>query len=99
MINNIFLIGELSRFKHLYNVKSQNINSGPAELLTIHNWYEQNVPAEKRGKTVAARKAHFAYYLDMKFQLMPMAESYEEFISKLREKMRIIFIPGLPRVH
>ena len=73
-------------FVKSYTFNSQNINSGPTELLTLHNWYEQNVPAEKRGKIVAARKAHVAYYLDMKFQLMPMADSYEEFISKLREK-------------
>ena len=72
-------------FVKSYSFNSQNINSGPTELLTLHNWYEQNVPSDKKGKIVAARKAHVAYYLDMKFQLMPMADSYEEFISKLRE--------------
>jgi uncharacterized short protein YbdD (DUF466 family) len=39
-----------------------------------------------KGKIVAARKAHVAYYLGMKFQLMPMADSYDEFIKKLREE-------------
>jgi hypothetical protein len=69
-----------------YSFNSENINSGPTELLTLHNWYEEHIPPEQRGKIVAARKAHVAYYLDMKFQLMPMADSYDEFIKKLREE-------------
>jgi len=68
-----------------YSFNSENINSGPTELLTLRDWYEENVPLEQRGKTLAARKAHVAYYLDMDFKLMPMADSYEEFIAKLRE--------------
>jgi len=73
-------------FVKSYSFNSENINSGPTELLTLHKWYEQNVPPEQRGKIVAARKAHVAYYLDMKFQLMPVADSYDEFITKLREE-------------
>lgn len=73
-------------FVKSYSFNSQNINSGPTELLTLHKWYEENVPTEQRGKIVAARKAHVAYYLDMKFQLMPVADSYDEFITKLREE-------------
>ena len=34
---------------------------------------------------MAARKAHVAYYLDMDFKLLPMANSYEELITKLKE--------------
>jgi hypothetical protein len=64
---------------------SENINSGPTELLTLGAWYEENVSPEMKGKTVAARKAHVAYYLDMDFKLLPMADSYEELISKLKE--------------
>ena len=73
-------------FVKSYSFNSENINSGPTELLTLHDWYENNVPDNLKGKIVAARKAHVAYYLNMKFQLMPMADSYEEFINKLREK-------------
>ncbi|MGB5287667.1 MAG: glycosyltransferase family 39 protein [Ignavibacteriaceae bacterium] len=82
------LLGGLIIFTFVksYSFNSQNINSGPTELLTLQDWYEQNIPAEKKGKIVAARKAHVAYYLDMKFQLMPMADSYDEFIQKLREE-------------
>jgi hypothetical protein len=72
-------------FAKSYSFNSRNINSGPTELLVLRDWYEENVPLEKRGKTLAARKAHVAYYLDMDFKLMPMTDSYEEFINKLRE--------------
>jgi hypothetical protein len=72
-------------FVKLYSFNSENINSGPTELLTLREWYEENVSPEMKGKTIAARKAHVAYYLDMDFKLMPMADSYEEFIAKLKE--------------
>jgi hypothetical protein len=72
-------------FVKSYSFNSENINSGPTELLVLREWYNENVPPEQRGKIVAARKAHVAYYLDMDFKLMPMADSYEEFISKLKE--------------
>ena len=73
-------------FVKSYTFNSENINSGPTELLTLREWYEENVTPEMKGKTVAARKAHVAYYLDMDFMLMPMAEKYEDFISKLRKE-------------
>jgi hypothetical protein len=69
-----------------YSFNSKNINSGPTELLTLRDWYEENVPDDQKGKFVAARKAHAAYYLDMEFKLMPMADNYNEFIKKLREQ-------------
>jgi 4-amino-4-deoxy-L-arabinose transferase-like glycosyltransferase len=69
-----------------YSFNSENINSGPTELLTLREWYKENVSPEMKGKTVAARKAHVAYYLDMDFKLMPMAESYEEFMTKLKNE-------------
>ena len=73
-------------FFKAYSFNSDNINSGPTELLTLRDWYQEHVPDSEKGKIVAARKAHVAYYLDMKFKLMPMANSYEEFIKKLREE-------------
>jgi hypothetical protein len=72
-------------FAKSYSFNSRNINSGPTELLTLRDWYEENVPVGKGGEIVAARKAHVAYYLDMDFKILPMADSYEELISKLRE--------------
>ena len=73
-------------FVKSYSFNSENINSGPTQLLTLRDWYEHNVPDNLKGKIVAARKAHVAYYLGMKFQLMPMANSYDEFIKKLKEE-------------
>ena len=55
-------------------------------MLALREWYEENIPDSQKGKNVAARKAHVAYYLDMEFKLMPMADSYEEFIRKLKEE-------------
>ncbi len=73
-------------FVKSYSFNSENINSGPNELLTLRNWYQENVPDEMKGKIVAARKAHAAYYLDMEFKLMPMADTYDEFMTKLRKE-------------
>jgi len=72
-------------FAKSYSFNSRNINSGPTELLTLRDWYEENVSTEEKGKILAARKAHVAYYLNMDFKLMPMADSYDEFITKLKE--------------
>ncbi len=62
---------------------SSRINSGPQELLVLQEWYDENIPESERGNKIAARKAHVAYYLGMDFALLPMANSYEEFIEKL----------------
>jgi len=64
---------------------SSRINSGPRELLVLQDWYEENIPESERGNNIAARKAHVAYYLGMNFVLLPMANSYEEFIQKLHQ--------------
>jgi len=73
-------------FVNSYSFNSENIDSGPNELLILREWYQENVPDKLKGKTVAARKAHAAYYLDMQFKLMPMADSYGEFIEKLKKE-------------
>ena len=69
-----------------YSFNSVNIDSGPRELIILQEWYEKNIPINEKGKRIAARKAHVAYYLDMEFKLLPMADSYEDFISKLKEQ-------------
>ena len=86
-LSYVLLIGLLTfTFAKSYSFNSRNINSGPEELLTLKEWYQTKVPADKKGKIIAARKAHVAYYLDMDFYLMPMADTYDELISKLKEK-------------
>ena len=64
---------------------SSRINSGPQELLILKDWYDNNVPQNERGKKLAARKPHVAYYLDMEFSLLPLAENYNELLEKLKE--------------
>ncbi|MCZ6702339.1 MAG: glycosyltransferase family 39 protein [Ignavibacteria bacterium] len=63
---------------------SSRINSGPKELLVLQDWYNNNIPLSERGLKLATRKPHAAYYLDMEFYLLPMADNYEEFIQKLK---------------
>jgi len=65
---------------------SSRINSGPQELLVLQDWYDTNILESERGNKIAARKAHIAYYLGMDFVLLPMADSYEDLIEKLRQK-------------
>ena len=67
------------------SINSSRINSGPQELLVLQDWYDENIPESERGKKIAARKAHVAYYLGMDFVLLPMANSHEEFVEKLRQ--------------
>jgi len=87
MMKYILLFGLIIfTFVKSYSFNSENINSGPTELLTLRDWYQENVPGEMKGKIVTARKAHAAYYLDMDFKLMPMADSYDEFMTKLRKE-------------
>ena len=72
-------------FAKSYSFNSSRIDSGPKELLVLEEWYEKNIPENERGKKIASCKAHVAYYLDMKFSLIPMADTYEELIAKLKE--------------
>ncbi len=83
------LCNSTSRFLYLSsvpnNLDSSRIDSGPKELLVLEEWYYKNIPENERGKKIASRKAHVAYYLDMEFSLIPMADTYEELIAKLKE--------------
>jgi hypothetical protein len=72
-------------FAKSYSYNKERINSGPTELLELREWFNKNIPENQRGKKIAARKAHVAYYLDLDFGLLPMADSYNELLIKLRE--------------
>jgi len=72
-------------FANSVSFNSTRIDSGPKELLILKKWYNNNIPISERGLKLAARKPHAAYYLDMEFYLLPMAENYEEFIQKLKQ--------------
>jgi hypothetical protein len=82
----VLMIGLVAfTFAKSYSFNSSRIDSGPKELLDLKEWYENNIPENERGKKIASRKAHVAYYLDMEFSLIPMADTYEELIAKLKE--------------
>ena len=61
-----------------------NIDSGPKEVVRIGEWFRQNVAESEQGKIVIARKPHIAYYLGLKMELFPMAESYPQLLAELR---------------
>ena len=79
----IFLVG-FSVIK-TYDFNASRIDSGPEEILVFKKWYFENIPENKRGKIVAARKPQIAYYLDMKFNLIPLADNYQQLIENLRK--------------
>jgi len=82
----ILMIGLVAfTFAKSYSFNSSRIDSGPKELLVLQEWYDKNIPESDRGKKIASRKAHVAYYLDMEFSLIPMADTYEGLLSKLKE--------------
>jgi hypothetical protein len=61
-----------------------NIDSGPREVLTFGDWFHQNFGDSERGKVVIARKPHIAYYLDMKLEMFPYVESYDQLVAEMR---------------
>ena len=79
----IVLIG--ITFANSVSFNSTRIDSGPKELLELQDWYDKNIPDSEKGKKIAARKPHVAYYLNMKFTLLPMAKTYDELIAELKK--------------
>ncbi len=61
-----------------------NIDSGPKEVLSFGSWSHQNLGDSERGKIVIARKPHIAYYLDMKLEMFPYVENYDQLLAELR---------------
>lgn len=85
-LSYVLMIGLIAfTFAKSYSFNSSRIDSGPKELLDLKEWYDDNIPENERGQKIASRKAHVAYYLDMEFSLIPMADTYEELIAKLKE--------------
>ena len=73
---------------NLYNsIKSvkREINVGPTEILTIKNWVDKNNVEDVTGKLIMGRKPHIAYYLDMKFQVIPFVNNLDEFFKNVKD--------------
>jgi hypothetical protein len=62
-----------------------NIDSGPQEIVDIADWFHQHYGDAERGKIVLARKPHIAYYLDMKLEMFPYVNSYDELVTHLHK--------------
>ncbi|MBK7378745.1 MAG: glycosyltransferase family 39 protein [Ignavibacteriales bacterium] len=67
-----------------FNYNSAIINSGPNEILVIKDWFNKNIKPPQDEVIIAARKAHIAYYLNMKFKPLPLEDNYNDFITTLR---------------
>lgn len=72
-------------FSNSVSFNSSRIDSGPAELLTLRDWYQTHLPDSEKGKKIAARKPHVAYYLNMDFYLLPLANTYPALIDSFRK--------------
>jgi hypothetical protein len=66
------------------NFNRENIDSGPREVLSFGSWFHQNYGDSERGKIVIARKPHVAYYLDMKLEMFPYVDTYEQLVAEMR---------------
>lgn len=55
-------------------------------MAAIADWFKANVPPEKRGVSVAARKPHIAYYMGIEYVPLPFVHSPDELIRKLKEQ-------------
>lgn len=66
-------------------VNRTNIDSGPREVLSISKWFRESFGDSERGKIVIARKPHVAYYLDMKMEMFPYVDTYEQLLAAMRK--------------
>jgi len=63
-----------------------DLNSGPKEILSIKDWIEKNYKEDLSEKTIMARKPHIAYYLDMKLEVTPYLENYNDFVQNIKNR-------------
>lgn len=82
----IIIVISLFTFTKAYSYNSLRIDSGPKEILLLRDWYFANVPEAERGKTIAARKPQVAYYLKMQFNVIPIADNYQDFLNKIKKE-------------
>lgn len=62
------------------------IDAGPKEVLAVADWFRANVPAAERGRRVAARKPHIAYYMDLEHAALPVAETEAQLHRDLKRQ-------------
>jgi hypothetical protein len=84
-IGGVIAIGLIAWTSHVsYQFNRENIDSGPGEIPAIAKTFNTSTNGQEAGKIVVARKPHIAYYLDMRLELFPMAESIDSLRTALR---------------
>jgi 4-amino-4-deoxy-L-arabinose transferase-like glycosyltransferase len=68
------------------NYNSYHIKGGAMAFRQAGEWFARTVPAEKRGKIVAARKPHFGYFAGLETAPIPVVGSYDELMAYLKER-------------
>jgi len=75
---------------------SDDIDSGPSEILQVRDAFLQHTPGNQAGKTIMARKPHAAYYLDMKFVPFAYVNSIEELLDQCKKQhAEYLFYSGI----
>ncbi|MGI8782933.1 MAG: glycosyltransferase family 39 protein [Acidobacteriota bacterium] len=72
-------------FDNSYDINRREIGLGPKDVVIIADWFKANASPEMRGKIVAARKPHIAYYMGLEYLPLPFANSVEELTVRLKE--------------
>jgi hypothetical protein len=67
-----------------YLFNSRNIDSGPVEVLSIAEGFQNSGEQVPPGTIVVTRKPHIAYYLKMQMVLFPLVHSYDELEREVR---------------
>lgn len=62
------------------------ISFGPKDLLKIKAKFEQTIKGNSKNALLASRKPYIAYQLGLQFQVIPLADSFNELIKQLKEK-------------
>ena len=77
------------QFCQLVKSAADNIHKlpqGPAEILRTADIFQGLDEDQRRGKIVAARKPHIAYYIGREFKLIPNVLNSSELSKALREQ-------------
>ncbi|PYS27564.1 MAG: hypothetical protein DMF75_20145 [Acidobacteria bacterium] len=69
-----------------YDINRQQISAGPKEVLAVADQFKAKIPSDKRGRLIAARKPHIAYYTGLEYVPLPFASSPEELIQQLKNQ-------------
>ena len=67
-----------------YTFISNDVSSGPKEMLSYRDWAEKNLPGERENRITMSRKPHISYYLNTKFERVPFVRTYEELLTEAR---------------